>query len=87
MANKIDYIVNRIRLLWIQKHNIKWFSIQRFSLLGHSLDTFPKGKFNTRLCMSLTVLFQSNNDLGFLETENKIKRELMSGTIPFKGLG
>lgn len=46
------------------------FSIWRFSLQGHSLDTFPKEIFNKRLPMSLTVPFQSNNSLDFMETEN-----------------
>lgn len=86
MAHQIDHVVNRILSLWIGKQKIKWFSVWRFSLQRHSLDTFPKGKYNKRPYMPLTVSFQSNNNPGFLKTENNIREELRSGTIQWRAL-
>lgn len=86
VPHQIDHVVNRILSLWIGKQKIKWFSVWRFSLQTHPLDTFPKGKYNKRLYMPLTVSFQSNNNLDFLKTENNIREELRSSIIQWRAL-
>ena len=83
---KLITVVNRILSLWIGKQKIKWFSVWRFSLQTHPLDTFPKGKYNKRPYMLLTVSFQSNNNLDFLKTENNIREELRSDIIQWRAL-